>query len=465
MRQKFALPGTAFRQLLDAAEKCKRIGSNEILLLILALFFVYIVAAMFAAEGWVIYRLVTRRPVLPVQPLVSRRDVPWGIWTILLTFVMWLFANFACQFGYAKLIGRKPASPGTPPAAASKPEAKSFPPTQIASTDPKTADPTAKPLKPQPAEEPKPANPDVKQHAVAVSEASSDAVDSWPSFTEAMALNTVFDTILLILLPLLLCATSPTPLRDLGLSFKRWWLQAAVGMIALLAAAPVLYGLQFGMMRIWESRAHPLQKMVLDEYAPGVVQLAILTAVIVAPLCEEMMFRGILQSWLVRLGPRRRRDLKPVLVETLAINSIDSSIPVAPWTSESEQWSPDDVDPKISDAPALAPEDSPEPPRSGLAGIVLTSLIFAGVHAAQWPAPIAIFVLSVVIGCVYHRTGSLIAAVCMHATFNGLATLTLLGSLLAPQTTHRPKPTPGHAPASIASFSNGKDNACIDRGK
>ena len=46
-----------------------------------------------------------------------------------------------------------------------------------------------------------------------------------------------------------------------------------------------------------------------------------------------------------------------------------------------------------------------------------------GVHAPQWPAPIALFVLSLVIGTVYHRTGSLIAAIFMHATFNGLSTL------------------------------------------
>ena len=37
----------------------------------------------------------------------------------------------------------------------------------------------------------------------------------------------------------------------------------------------------------------------------------------------------------------------------------------------------------------------------GLAAIVVTSLIFAAVHGPQWPAPIALFILSVVIGYVY----------------------------------------------------------------
>ena len=70
--------------------------------------------------------------------------------------------------------------------------------------------------------------------------------------------------------------------------------------------------------------------------------------------------------------------------------------------------------------------------RAGL-GIVLTSLVFASVHYAQWPAPIALFALAMVIGTVYYRTGSLIAAVFMHATFNGLNTLLLFAVLLSGQ--------------------------------
>src|SRR5205814_3907184 len=76
---------------------------------------------------------------------------------------------------------------------------------------------------------------------------------------------------------------------------------------------------------------------------------------------------------------------------------------------------------------------APSPRRSrfltGVA-IVLTSLFFAAVHAAQWPAPIALFVLALAIGTVYERTGSLIAAVCMHAVFNGISTLGLFFAVL-----------------------------------
>jgi hypothetical protein len=64
---------------------------------------------------------------------------------------------------------------------------------------------------------------------------------------------------------------------------------------------------------------------------------------------------------------------------------------------------------------------------------VLTSLFFGFVHLPQWPAPIALFVLSISLGTVYQRTGSLIASSFMHATFNGLSTIALIGAILMAQ--------------------------------
>jgi len=65
-----------------------------------------------------------------------------------------------------------------------------------------------------------------------------------------------------------------------------------------------------------------------------------------------------------------------------------------------------------------------------IAGTTTSSLLFAVVHAPQWPAPIPLFVLALVIGSVYHRTGSLITAIFMHATFNGFSTLAMFVAVL-----------------------------------
>lgn len=62
--------------------------------------------------------------------------------------------------------------------------------------------------------------------------------------------------------------------------------------------------------------------------------------------------------------------------------------------------------------------------------IVLTSTLFALVHFPQWPAPLAIFFLSLGLGYVFERSGSLIASMVMHALFNGLGTLLLFVMIL-----------------------------------
>jgi hypothetical protein len=79
---------------------------------------------------------------------------------------------------------------------------------------------------------------------------------------------------------------------------------------------------------------------------------------------------------------------------------------------------------------AAPDEPDPGPWHEPLAPVLLTSALFAAVHLPQWPAPIAIFFLSVGLGVVYQRTGSLIASFVMHALFNGFSTLILFQAVL-----------------------------------
>ena len=282
------------------------------------------------------------------------------------------------------------------------------------------------------------------------------------SITEQMVIGAAIDLTLLITLPLLLRLTSRAPLRDLGLSFKRWWQQAAVGIVALLAIHPVVTGVQLGMTKIWDSNAHPLQKMVLDEFSPGVPQLAILVAVFVAPVFEEIMFRGIIQSWLARLGSVRRGKSTPILSGSQAIATTDALGPGTDWGPHPSEFAAElGADLSPPDRNAGVPVESSGRGGRGLAAIVVTSLIFAAVHGPQWPAPIALFILSVTIGYVYQRTGSLIAAICMHATFNGISTLMLLWVLLLPQSAQHPEIKVAKPALSMVHAMTSDESACM----
>ena len=65
---------------------------------------------------------------------------------------------------------------------------------------------------------------------------------------------------------------------------------------------------------------------------------------------------------------------------------------------------------------------------------------------------LGLFVLAVVIGTVYYRTGSLIAVIFMHATFNGISTLMMIFALLATEIKEPKKPPlPPVQPAAVHS--------------
>ena len=225
--------------------------------------------------------------------------------------------------------------------------------------------------------------------------------------------------------------------------------------------------IQFATVRLWESNAHPLLKMVQDEFSPGVLQLAILMAVFIAPVCEEVLFRGIIQSWVVTQLDRLRSEPEPVPVDSLAITA-SQALPAADYTNSQTELREPGTDPFPA---ALERPSGPSPHTpsrtvnhqslSSKLGIIATSVIFAALHWEQWPAPIPIFLLAVVIGIVYQRTGSLIAAICMHAMFNGLSMLFLMGMLLLPQPPPHPELETVKSPAIIATFSAPRDCACI----
>lgn len=128
---------------------------------------------------------------------------------------------------------------------------------------------------------------------------------------------------------------------------------------------------------------HELLRAMGDTPDAWVKYLAILAAVLVAPLWEELLFRGHIQT----------------LVRESLIRAGEGSL-----------------EPSSFD-PAAAPR--PHPLQSWLA-VLLTSFVFASVHPV-WTMP-SIFVLSVCLGLAYERTNNLWVPTVMHAGFNSLMT-------------------------------------------
>ena len=151
--------------------------------------------------------------------------------------------------------------------------------------------------------------------------------------------------------------------RGLGLRGNHWLWDIARGVGGLLIILPAVVGTLVATQWVfewldWPRQAHPLLEQLLT--APlGWQAAAIFGAVVLAPLAEEVLFRGLLQSMLrTHFGH--------------------------PWPA-----------------------------------VIVASLMFASVHATAEPQGVpALFVLSLALGYNYERTGRLWSPIVLHAVFN-----------------------------------------------
>jgi membrane protease YdiL (CAAX protease family) len=161
--------------------------------------------------------------------------------------------------------------------------------------------------------------------------------------------------------------TRPGGLSKLGLSGEHFMRAIPISLLGILIAMPIVMWIGVLTVKIFDilKFEHPQKHdflQILDETPNPVIKyLIIFTAIVLAPLFEEMFFRGHLQT-LLRYSTRR------------------------PWLA-----------------------------------VALTSAAFALVHPFWTVAPI--FVLSLCLGYAYERTGNLYVPIFIHSLFNAISVL------------------------------------------
>jgi membrane protease YdiL (CAAX protease family) len=180
----------------------------------------------------------------------------------------------------------------------------------------------------------------------------------------------------------------------------------SVAFVPLVFGGAVLIDWFYKWIRYEHPREHDILR-VLGESAEPIVRVALAAgAVLIAPLSEELLFRGHAQTILRAVFARLAGRAPP--------EPIRRGFPLDP---------PDAV-------PAIAPPEVPgkeaqvTPAWATWGAIVLASALFAAVHDPwTWPA---IFLLSLCLGWAYERTGNLWVPVAIHAAFNAVSTLIFL---------------------------------------
>lgn len=262
---------------------------------------------------------------------------------------------------------------------------------------------------------------------VSMDEIAKNQINLWvPLWTFPINLATVV---------LLFRLGSGTQVHELGLSIHRPRENLGLACLYWLAVTPLVFGVgylaslaYFALMGS-KPEPHPLQQ--LAEQSPTLMDgiLIGLSALVVAPIGEELMFRGVLQPWLaqrewgghlgmglatlIALGTviSGFHDLNNITLKTFVANLspmlfVLAMLPGYFYVDRVfQRWVPN---------------------RSAVRGIFATALIFGMVHSFAWPTPIPLFVLGLGLGFLAYRTQTLLAPILFHALFNAVACLTLV---------------------------------------
>jgi membrane protease YdiL (CAAX protease family) len=205
--------------------------------------------------------------------------------------------------------------------------------------------------------------------------------------------------------------------RDLGLprSGKEALRDVVIGVVTYFAAVLpvwVVQGLLFWLLgRQQELSQHELIKMIVDgtEVDTQVMLLACMSAVVVAPICEEVTFRLLFQGWLQKWE------------DGIVRINVDGS-PEEGTIQASNTTVEDSTKPLVTSGPA--PRGIAELPHGWLP-IWASALLFGLAHAGYGPEPVPLFLFGILLGYVFQRTNRILPSIVAHALFNGVTMLAL----------------------------------------
>jgi membrane protease YdiL (CAAX protease family) len=209
---------------------------------------------------------------------------------------------------------------------------------------------------------------------------------------------------------------------------------------------------------------HPLSRALLEGHGAWTILLCLVSAVVVAPITEELFFRLVLQGWLESLEQRLRRRIPglrrivagfmpvmtvaflfaamhirtpapradlPVVVLALSIYSVSSLLTVIAsvcWLGFAARGTLADF--------GIVPSKLAEDVRIGLlAFLAVTVPVYAvmidvkellpNIAVAD---PIPILFLAMALGILYYRTHRIVPSLALHMTFNAVGVLMALAA-------------------------------------
>jgi membrane protease YdiL (CAAX protease family) len=237
-----------------------------------------------------------------------------------------------------------------------------------------------------------------------------------------------------------------------GLSARGWERNFVAGYLTWLMVTPAAFCV-FALANLanaWLTGQppdkHPLTALG-DSGGSREWTLFVVQTVFLAPILEELLFRGILLPWIAQSRrpapeapfalPPARRPLAVMAVATIVALVLHVDDVRAAWLAGNRYGAAAHLTPTLFFL-ALIPFLYLLPRMGRLRrhlrirssqhvrAILASSALFAAVHAHVWPSPVPLVVLAVGLGYLYLRTRSLVGPIVVHGMFNAVSALYLL---------------------------------------
>lgn len=179
--------------------------------------------------------------------------------------------------------------------------------------------------------------------------------------------------------------------QDLGWNWQRWRRHLGIGLVTTLMVVPLVLLVNIilhALLRVEYS--HQVMLMVRHSLV-----MTGFSTILVAPLVEEFHFRVVLQGWLQRVHDLHTERKIRLIQGDRRVEKI------APDAGRGRK--------KESVQPESRPPWWP---------ILLSSLLFASVHAGQGAAPYALFLFAIALGVLYRQTHSILPCLLVHLLLN-----------------------------------------------
>lgn len=219
-------------------------------------------------------------------------------------------------------------------------------------------------------------------------------------FVEFMLLDTIAKSLAILAAIPLIELTISGGLHGFGLALPKAPRGLALGLLAALLILPWLFLVQAAAGYISEALRHgppplhPVLRLLAEHPTPRGELILLASACLVAPIVEEIFFRGLLQTALQRPGlrlPAHGGPVSPILATLQYL-----------LTGPRQRW--------------LA--------------ILVVALLFTAIHftpaTPNFEVLPPLLLLALTLGYLYERTGNLWATITLHAIFNAVNTIAFI---------------------------------------